>query len=178
MPEANLPLLQVQQLVADRLDGDAWFDLIPVVTENLGDIAKILEIAIGKLGCVVVVETVLGNTNHPNVPSLDLDEIPVTITVWENVLINRDANNPGASRKNALDTAQVIAALIHHYQPEGWNSFHLVSPTITRSDDPELVGYHVHARISCGYRYQATASLSTNSSETILTNAGVEIAIN
>lgn len=174
----SLPLRLVQQLIQDRLDGDAWFDLIPVITENLGDIASIVDIAVAKLGSVVVVETPTASINHPNAPAADLDEIPVVVTVWENVPLNRDANNAAASQKRAVDTAQVIVALLHGYQAEGWNSFFATSPTIERADDPLLVGYHVRFRISCGLRYTPAASLSTNSSESILTNAGIAIETN
>lgn len=173
--ENSLPLLLIQQLIADRLDGDAWFDLIPVISENLGDVATIVEIAVAKIGCCVVVETPTANCSHPNVPSIDFDEIPIVVTVWENVLLNRDTNNASASQKYALDTAQVIVALIHHYQPEGWNTFIAVTPTITKADDPDLNGYHCRFRISAGLRYQPQASITTEDSRDILTEAGASI---
>lgn len=176
MPDDNsLPLLQLQQIVADRLDADMWFDLIPVITENLGDVAKIVEIAVAKLGSCVVVETPTANCSHPNVPAIEFDEIPIVVTVWENVLLNRDTNNDSASQKAAIDTAQVICALIHHYQPSGWNTFICVTPTIEKADDPDLVGYHCRFRIAAGLRYTPQPSITDESSRDILTEAGAQI---
>lgn len=173
----NLPLLQIQDLIKERLDEDSWFDLIPVISEQLGDVTTLVDIAVAQLGSCVVVETPTASVNHANTPAVDFDEIPVVVTVWEQVLINQ-ADSATASQKHALDTAQVIVALIHGYQPEGWNSFYATAPTIEKSDDPDLVGYHCRFRISAGLRYVPTASLSTNTSESLLTNAGAEILTN
>lgn len=176
MPDSDsLPLLQIQQLIADKLDADVWFDQIPVITENLGDVASIVDIAVSKLGSCVVVETPTANCSHPNAPAIEFDEVPIVVTVWENVLLNRDANNESASNLKALDTAQVICALLHHFQPEGWNTLICVVPTIEKADDPQLVGYHCRFRISCGLRYTPQPSITDESSREILTEAGAQI---
>lgn len=176
MPDDRLPLLELQELIATKLDNDQWFDQIPVITENLGDVATIVEIAVSKLGSCVVVETPTANLSHPNTPAVQFDEVPLVVTVWENVLLNRDTNNADASNQKALETAQVIVALLHHFEPgTGWNTIIATTPTIEKADDPELVGYHVRFRTACGFRYTPQPSITDESSRDILTEAGAQI---
>lgn len=176
MAEDRLPLLELQELIATRLDNDQWFDRIPVITENLGDVATIVDIAVSKLGSCVVVETPTANCSHPNVPAVEFDEVPIVVTVWENVILNRDADNTAASNKKALETAQVICALLHHFEPgTGWNTIITTTPTIEKADDPDLVGYHCRFRTACGFRYVAQPSITDESSRDLLTEAGATI---
>lgn len=166
---SGLPLLDLQQLCADHLDEDRWFDQIPVITENLGDVATLVNIAVGKLGSCCVVETPLANATKPNIPSIWFDEIPIIVTVWESVILNRSDTG---SNKKALDTAQIIASLLHQFVPTGFATVVCRTPTIIRADDPELLGYHVMFTTEIGFKYQPEPSLSNETSIDLLTEAG------
>lgn len=180
MSQPVLPLGILQTGILNRLDPDRWFDRIPVITEQLGDIANAVELSVGKLGTCVVVETPVANLNYTDLPGVYLDDVPIVVTVWENVIINQ--SNTG-SQKHALDTALIVLALLHQYLvPEladanGNMPLVIARPqqTIVKSPDPELLGYHVNLRTNLGFRYTPEASVATESNADLLTEAGFTI---
>jgi len=171
-----LPLRTLQQAITDKLKGDPWFNGIPVITEKLGDIATLVDISVGKLGSCVVVETPSANVLRANVPPINFDSVPIAITVWENVILNHSSTGTG---KYALDTAQIVAFLIHQFIPlidgQSWNIITAVTPTIVKSEDPDLNGYHVFFTTSVGFTYAPTGALSTETNEQLLTEAGATL---
>lgn len=171
VPNSNLVLRELQQAVCDYLDSDAWFDLIPVIREEMGDLSNLIDISLGKLGCCVVVETPVANCESPNVPSMFFNDIPIVVTVWENVLLNRTASG---SQKYALDTAQIIAALLQHWNwTEGVGIFVKIPTILKAGDDP--LGYHVFFSTEGGFHYDHVQTLSSETSADLLTEAGAVI---
>jgi hypothetical protein len=107
----GLNLRQLQAELEAYLHLDAWFIRIPIITEDLGDVVNIADQAVAKLNTCVVVETSEFDDTEPNVPPVR-GEVGISISVWENVSINR---NPEAPQVHASDTAQVILALVKRF---------------------------------------------------------------
>jgi hypothetical protein len=181
MPD-YFPLNFLQSKIVDKLAADSWFNRIPVIAEDIGDIVTAVDISVGKLGSCVVVETPVANCNIPNVPSIIFDEVLIVVTVWENVIINRDPNSAEASQKPALHTAQIVAALLHHWVPELEDGSKeaivtIRSPSITLAENPDLLGYHVYFDFGGGLTYTPSSGLRTGSNQTLLTGLGLGLKI-
>lgn len=179
MSASDFPLNEIQQKIVAKLASDAWFGKVPILSENIGDVASLVEMAIGKVGSCVVVEMPVANCLHPNVPPIFFEELLVVVTVWEQVLLNRGRNG---SQRPALKTAQIIAFLLHHFTPllddgSTANTLIIRSPSIVRADDPDFLGYHVFFQTAAGFSYTPGDVLASGNNDTLLTGMGVNIEI-
>jgi hypothetical protein len=166
---------EIQTAIAERLEADAWFNQIPVITEKMGDLATIVDMAVGKIGICVVVETVVGNIESENMVgngAAHFDDVHIIAAVWETPTINRAE---GGSGKPADDTALVMLLRVG-----GWNwtdgiALRPANPTITKFPGQPTHGYKLYLRKSGAASYSSRPAIVTNNSKKILTNAGVTI---
>jgi hypothetical protein len=190
MPELevnpDLFFQEIQEAVARVLTADAWFDTVPVLTERLGDLDSIIEIAMGKLGICVVIETPFATCNKPNIPSIQFDDIPVTLTIWEDVVLN--GNSPNVNRRGFIGTALVALWLLHQNiprNPEGiqlTNVLYCASPTmvdlrglIDREKYPNVQGVQLNFKCSAGFNYTPQATLLDGNNQALLDGMGIKL---
>lgn len=154
--ELNLPLLAIQRAITDELTRDAWFDQIPVINEDVHDIPMAVDLAVGKLGSCVVIETPQASHSEANQPSAQLDSIDVDLLCYEQPDINRKKNADGSYRRAArwaCETAQVAFALLQHWQPPDNIATLLFNrdPVLQQEFDPDYVLWVVRFRCASGY---------------------------
>lgn len=148
-------LKAIQQMVADRLNADAYFvgpPAIPVITENIGDIETAIQQAIAQLGVCAIVVTPTANAAFPNCFKPYFNDIKIVVRIVENVILNR---GPSGIQKPASDVAEVVAALLHQYEPVGISeSIFLETPSITIAPTGgvgRLLSYDVRLRTAGGF---------------------------
>ena len=81
--------LDLQQAAVDILDADAYFDGIPILSEQLGDLDNAIEIVIGKLGLCVIIESPFATVNSADTAATYFSDIPILVTIWEDTVLNR-----------------------------------------------------------------------------------------
>ena len=144
-------LKSIQQTVHDRLVADPFFTNIPVITENIGDIENAIQTAIAKLGVCAIVVTPTATTSFPDTLSPYFDNIRIIVRVVEKVLLNRSAHG---TNKSASDVAEMVAALLHNYEPTGVSeNLFLDNPSITiaNSGATGLLSYDVRLKTAAGF---------------------------
>jgi hypothetical protein len=180
MALVGLNLITLQANVAAYIQGDVYFDDIPVLSQRIKDITSAFHQAIANIGIVAVVVTPTAQNIRPNEPSLVADSIPVQIIVAEDVMLN----NTG---KRALECAQVIAAMLHQQynsqtEYDNWDdpanakpTFVLVAApnTITLLPDDTLLMYSVNMTTMGVWAYDRTAGSKTT--EQIFAEAGIPL---
>lgn len=108
-PDGYLATIQAE--IAANLRRDSWFQAVPIVTENLGDIANQIEIALGKLGIVAVILTPAGKAAFPDAPGPILDPVSAVVAVYEMVVLNRGAKG---TKLPASAVAERVAYQLHY----------------------------------------------------------------
>lgn len=178
MPAPNLTfdLLAFQGLLADYIVGDAWFHDVPVITQAVGNVQKVVDEAISALQTYVLVDVVGWNDVSPNV-GIPTVEIFIEIRVIECVEVNSES---GATQKRALHTAQVLAALL---KLKHWSD---INPMVPQSQAERITetrgratmdGYLLKYTVRRGWRYTPSeASIFGNQGAAILGHGGNTIA--
>lgn len=155
MPETSI-LEALQQQMADVLTADPYFDSIPVIPENVGDIENEIERGLGKLGIVVVIVAPTASTGQTReVPGPYYDEINLVCAVTENVLLNRSVNG---TNKHNLAVAEHVAAILHRFKPDMVSeAIYCDTPTIvlvpTPREERGLQMRHVRFKTNGGTKY-------------------------
>jgi hypothetical protein len=180
-------LASIQQQCADRLQADPLFTYVPILTEHLKDITSEIATALGPLtgtggksGLVAILLTPTANVNFDNVFGPFFDHIKIVVHVVENVTVNQDPTT--GTNVSAVDAAEKICALLHHFQPDGANGPVTVErPTITLGDDPTNLSYDIHFKTSAGLSsvlpQVATPVIASSSGVVTLTCATVGAAM-
>lgn len=130
-------LTSLQQECADRLAADPFFQFIPVLTENIDDIANERDRALsanlvtgGKTGTCVTIVTPEANANFENVQGPLFDEVNIVAQIEENVIVNRDPDGTGTG----LRAAQIVVAVcrsFHQFFPLSANGpLVAIKPTV------------------------------------------------
>lgn len=176
--------LDLQQATADMLAVDAWFERVPILTENLGDLANAIDLAIGKLGiCVVITQPNDQMYCPPNAVPVRFEDVPIWIQVWENGVVNRDGD---PNKRSFVSTALVILTLLLHNTArdgEGaalatqfyadkptWNN---LSAFVDREKYPGMEGVLLKLKCSTGYTYTPQATLRAENNAALLSEAGI-----
>lgn len=115
-------LKAIQASVADRLLSDPYFENIPVITENIGDIETAIDEAVDRLGICMVVVTPGARVTNPNVAGPWFNKIPIVVRAIENVILNRGTE--GA--KQASEAVEMAAILLHLHTPTEHNDLLVV----------------------------------------------------
>lgn len=121
MPDPNLHYVALQEAVVSRLTStdsalppwptSANGNTVPVLSEQKGDIANLIQRAIAKIGLVVVVLTPKAHLIDPDVPGLD-QMAPILVQVQENGIVNTGANGTQIS---ALAMVVFIMKRVHFW---------------------------------------------------------------
>lgn len=124
-------LRQLRQQIADRLAADSYFEDIPVLTEDRGDVENEIARALGtltetggKIGICAVVLTPFARIRTQELPGPYLDPLQLSVTIEENVLVNQAT---GGTQKHCSDVAERVATLLHKWLPDGHTRPVLVS---------------------------------------------------
>lgn len=145
------PLKDIQTELSALLTADSYFSGVTILTESRGDILNQLQSALGKLGIVVIIETLTGKPETPGIGSYTID-LNLGITVTENVLINQSASG---TRKPASAVVARIMCLLNPLRQQGlpaWiESFGLVD------DSGGLLIYQLNCKARAGFELQETA---------------------
>ncbi len=109
--------------IVTRLRAVAFFDTITILTEEKGDVANSVNVALGtatvtatKAGLVILILTARADVKTPNVPGPYLEPITIVAHVEENVLINQGADG---TKLACSDVAEQVASALHRHTPSG-----------------------------------------------------------
>lgn len=94
-------LSDVNRDLKNAIQANPWFSNVPVVVQDKGDVNNQIELALNKLGIGIVIEQADGRIDFqgPAVVSIPLN---TTITISENVLINRSESGSGKRADQVL----------------------------------------------------------------------------
>lgn len=178
--------LQIGDAVVECLDQEAYFDTIPGITERLGDMDNAIETVMNKLGICYVVETPFASATKPNVPAIQFDDVPITLTFWEDTVMNRNAAN--ANGRTFTGAALIAAWLLHQYVPRTsggvalCNMLYCDTPTmvdlrgaIDRQAFPNVQGVQLRLKCSAGFDYDPQASLLDGNNQSLLDGMGIKL---
>lgn len=135
----------IQDEMAANLRRDSWFQPVKIVTENLGDIANQIELALNKLGLVIVILTPGAKCAYPDAPGPIMDPVTPVAAVYEMVLLNRGANG---SKLPCSAVAERVAYQLHYpnHAAARTDSYPLVCTDIALLPDRTYLRYNVTFR--------------------------------
>lgn len=178
--------LQIGDAIVGALDQEAYFDTVPMITERLGDMDNAIETVMNKLKICGVIETPFASCTKPNIAPIQFDDVPITITFYEDTVMNRSAAD--ANRRTARGAALIALYLLHQYVPrtsEGvalCNMFYCDSPTmvdlrgvIDRQAFPNLQGVQIRLKCSAGFVHTPQASLLDGNNQALLDGMGIKL---
>ncbi len=129
-------LLALQEELGARLAADSFFAAVPVLTEHERYLAYEVQQQVDSLGIVCILMTPEAGLHHPEAAGPVFDQIAVTVRVQESAELN--------SGPHALEVAERVASLLHHYQPAAVaETLFASAKTIVRVADESLVIYDV-----------------------------------
>lgn len=99
---------QIKSDVEKWLLARPFFSNVPVIGQDQGDVLTAVDEAIGKLGLVVVIETPVGTVRYADVGAGAIS-VDLTLTITENVVLNRASGGTGKQADDALD--EILIAL-------------------------------------------------------------------
>ena len=105
--------------VKKKLEDDAYFDGVGVLTENDGDIEKTVRENIAKLGVCVEIGDVAALDKYPNITVPVWDPISFTVVISESVIMNRADMAHKTAMLVANKTADVLKGTLPGF---GWVS--------------------------------------------------------
>jgi hypothetical protein len=139
------PLRDVQDSIKAVLTAQPWFAGIDIITEQKGDVLNRIDIALGKLGLCIVIETLTGKPEAMGSGAYTL-ELSVGITITENVIINQGSTG---SKKPASMVVAMILCLLSSSRPlcpAYCTGFTLVN------DSAGLLIYQINGKASAGFK--------------------------
>lgn len=104
-------LRELQEEITALLEDHALTSGLEIISEDKGDLMTNIKTSLGKLGLVVVVEAITARASKPNLPGPQLDDLSLSITVTENVMLNRSKTD-----RTAQSVAEDICKALHHKQ--------------------------------------------------------------
>ncbi len=109
----------LQAAVQARLKAHPWLADIPILTEAQGDVPNEIDRAMGaltgvdgKIGACVVILTPAASSKFPNSPGPLLDQLDITLSVLENVMVNQSDQG---TKKHALEIVEFLLRFLHHW---------------------------------------------------------------
>jgi len=103
---------QLKKSVVDLVNSKPFFENLKVISDEKGDLDIEIEKKIISIGMSIVFECNEGRVSKPGMGSSAMDLMP-TFTIEENVLINRNPDNPDASGKTATDVVCELFAVFN-----------------------------------------------------------------
>ena len=107
------PIDAAKKQVRDFVAQHEFFSNVPVITDEKGDVDTAIEAALQQLGLGLVFEIDTATVQYPALGATAI-KAKAVFTITENVLINRDENNPDAAGKRATD---VVCELFSIFNP-------------------------------------------------------------
>ena len=139
-------LANFQELVAAELRTMSELSDVDVLTERKGDIASMLDVALGKMGLCAVVLTPFAKVAEPNLPGPELDPLSVTVAVFEDVALADDA---AIDPRTAFTVALAALQRLHHWAPPGFpRMLTAANNALVLVPDPALLVYHANLETS------------------------------
>lgn len=131
-----------------KVNADPFFENIKCLLDEKGDLEAKVEKQLASLGLAVIFELEKGDVAYPSIGAYVVDLKP-SFTIMENVLINRDPQNTGASGKTAAD---VIDRLFQIFHPlTGRNPIYLLGFELI-SDAGGVVIYNMPAKAKASWK--------------------------
>jgi hypothetical protein len=115
MPTTDNQLKRLQDVIVERLKDSSDIGHLPIFAETKGDLAGEIEIGLGKLGIVLVVQTLKAGISNPGLSKPVFDSISFTVEIWEDVLLNKQIS--------AQDAAVAVVEQLHQFRPTGIAAF-------------------------------------------------------
>ncbi len=144
-------LLNLQEELAARLAADSFLAAVPVLTERDRNLNYEVQRQVDSLGVVCIVMTPDAGVRHPEARGPYFDQVGVTVRVQENTELNSGAH--------ALEIAERVAALLHHYQPAAVvETLFIASKAIQRQVNDALLTYDVNFETRDGFALLEVAS--------------------
>lgn len=136
-------LLELQQEIAARLEADAFFADVQVLTQKVQDLDSEIERALATLGVSVVILTPNADVTNGDLQGPRLDPIRVVIACAETPVLN-------AAGPRALACAERALALLHHWTPDSL-SVPLVGRSLVLADpQPGMTAHNVEFTVAGG----------------------------
>jgi hypothetical protein len=177
--------LDIQQAAVDILDADAYFDGVPILTEQLGDLDNAIEIVIGKCGLCVIIESPFASVTSKDTAATFFGDIPIVVTIWEDTVLNRF--NEDINIKHHTGAALIALWLLTHSRPmkdgeQIANVFVCEEPTmvnlasaVDRERFPNIQGMQLRLSCSAGFVYVPQLTLLSENNTALLSEMGVRL---
>lgn len=177
--------LDLQQAAADILDADAYFDGVPILTEQLGDLDNAITTVMAKMGLCVIIESPFASVRSADTAATFFDDIPILVTVWEDTILNRF--NADINIKHHTGAALIALWLLTHSRPmkdgeQIGNVFTAEEPTmvnlantVDRERFPNVQGTQLRLRCSAGFVYEPQQTLLSENNTALLSEMGVKL---
>lgn len=178
--------LDIQDAAARILDADAAFDGVPILTEELGDLDNAIGIVMGKLGICAIIETPFASITAPNTPPVHFNDVPITVTIWEDTFLNRPSSD--VNQRHWVELALIALYLLLHSTPRDESgeqvatAFHADNPTlidlrneIDREKFPNIQGVQLRLKCTTGFTYTPQAPLLDGNNQQLLDGLGLKI---
>src|SRR6185369_16248806 len=171
-------LIELQHEIVDYLDLWDCFDGIPIITEDLGDLTQLVNLALGRLGQCAFIKVLPGGISATSTPAVQFDRILVTVTIVEYVTLNRTVTRSGW--QYAQDLAEKTLAILLRDDFKPHNQCFIgrdpaISPAVTQDSDPGLVAWNVNLQTSGGFRYIPRLSATGINNKQLLNEIGIPI---
>jgi hypothetical protein len=149
------PLDAIKKAAADYIVSFDAFKNIGVIVDDKGDVETQIAVKLQSLGIGIVLECNEGRVEYPAVGSTAVALSP-TLTITENVLINRDPANTQASGKTAAD---LVCELFAIFNPLAASAAGTQLPIILQdfevvSNTGSLIVYQIKGRANAGWTIQ------------------------
>lgn len=99
-------LKNIRSLAMDWVAADAFFNGLPMVSEEMGDVVNLRDAALAKLGLGIIFLTPTARTKDWRIGGPFLNDVKLLVQVWEKPSLNK-------TNKAALEVAEQIAARLH-----------------------------------------------------------------
>jgi len=106
------PIDVIKKDIVDYINAQPYFQGINCIWDEAGDVDTQILARVNAIGIGILVECVKGKVEFKAVGSQAM-EMTVTITIEENVMVNRDPGNASASGKKATDILCELFALFN-----------------------------------------------------------------
>ena len=116
MAQEGLKIEELLEACGAQLRSREALSELTVLEENRGDIKTAVKTALGKLGVVAVVGSVVAENRRPNVSEPVWLPVNFVVAVYENVAVNRSR----AGHLTAQVATERCADALHHFRPGAW----------------------------------------------------------
>jgi hypothetical protein len=147
-PNPN-PIEETKKRIVDFANARPFFQQIPVITDERGDVETQVQVALNKLGLSTVFEMNSGAVKYPGVGCYSIDLVP-TFTITERVLLNRNEKAANFTGKIATDVLCELYAIFHPMQAGG-SPLYLTGHSVENNTGGVII-YQLTGKLSAGWK--------------------------